>query len=315
MKKKIKYVIKTRGQIIKQRLLLYTLILIILALMILLCFKTFKQVEALSNIEEEEPVIVTNEKMTIEKNKNNFDVSEIIKENTITSSKKTLNVDEVDLDYTTEYIENNELPTGTLQVKQEGTDGTQKMIVIKSYNGDEYVGEERIQGEIIAQATNKIVEIGTGEGINNYSPKKGDSIYATPDSVKVRKAASRKAEEICEMKKDEKATIVEVINNNWLKIQYSTNIGFADAACFTNINPFGTTETIFEEGVEYSKEELLASLSFDMDLTKPSGLTLSQFQKVLSGNPEDKQNVIASNAEYFYYAEKQYGINGIYLAS
>lgn len=52
-----------------------------------------------------------------------------------------------------------------------------------------------------------------------------------------------------------------------------------------------------------------------MDLTKPSGLTLAQFQKVLSGNSADKQGVLASNAEFFYYAERQYGINGIYLAS
>ena len=52
-----------------------------------------------------------------------------------------------------------------------------------------------------------------------------------------------------------------------------------------------------------------------MDLTKPSGLTLAQFQKVLSGNSADKKGVLASNAEFFYYAERQYGINGIYLAS
>ena len=52
-----------------------------------------------------------------------------------------------------------------------------------------------------------------------------------------------------------------------------------------------------------------------MDLSKPSGLSLAQFQKVLSGNGSDTQNVLANNAEYFYYAERQYGINGIYLAA
>lgn len=116
------------------------------------------------------------------------------------------------------------------------------------------------------------------------------------------------------MGKDEKATIMEVINNNWLKIQFSTFIGYADSKCFTNINPHGTNQN-FTEGVEYTKEALLASLDFNMDLTKPSGFTLDQFKKVLSGNSGDTQNVLANNAEYFYYAEKQYGINGVYLAS
>ena len=52
-----------------------------------------------------------------------------------------------------------------------------------------------------------------------------------------------------------------------------------------------------------------------MDLTLPSGLTVEQFQKVLSGNSGDTQGVLASNAEYFYYAERQYGVNGIFLAA
>ena len=251
----------------------------------------------------------------MEENKNKINVTELIKENTDEVNKKTLSVDEVDLDYTTEYIENADLPTGTIRVQQEGTDGTQTMIIVKSYKGNEYIGEERIPGKITANSINKVVEIGTGEGVNNYTPKAGDSIWSTPEKVKLREAPSRKSSEVYTMGKDEKATIMEVVNSNWLKVQYATVIGYADSACFTNINPNGTTNQNFESGVEYSKEELLASLDFNMDLTKPSGLTLAQFQKVLSGNSADKQGVLATNAEFFYYAERQYGINGIYLAS
>ncbi len=313
--KKVKYVIRTRGQIIKQRIIVYTVIIAILTIMSFLCVRTYKQVESFSAPVEVKEEAKTNEQMKIQKNRNIIDIQEILEENTGTPTKKTLDVDEVDLDFTTEYVENSELPTGTIQVKQEGVDGLQKMVIIRNYEGNEYTSEERINGEVLQEATNKIVEIGIGEGVNNYTPKKGDSIYATPEKVKIREAASRKSSEISEMSKDEKAVIMDVVNNNWLKIQYSNIIGYADSACFTNINPNGDPQQYFEEGVEYSKDVLLASLNFDMDLTKPSGLTLSQFQKVLSGNPQDTQNVIASNAEYFYYAEKQYGINGIYLAS
>ena len=312
--RKIKYVVKTREQVVKQRIIIYFIIAIILILTSILSVKSCKKVEATTALKQTEEV-KTNEKVSMEENKNKIDVKEILKKNTSDVTKKTLSVDEVDLDYTTEYIDNADLPTGTIRVKQEGTDGKQKMIIIKEYKGDEYVGEERIQGEITANSINKIVEIGIGEGTNNYIPKAGDSIWATPEKVKIREAPSKKANEIYTIAKDQKATIMEVVNNNWLKIQYATVIGYVDSACFTNINPNGTTAQNFSAGVEYSREELLASLDFNMDLTKPSGLSLAQFQKVLSGNSGDKNNVLASNAEYFYYAERQYGINGIYLAS
>jgi beta-N-acetylglucosaminidase len=51
-----------------------------------------------------------------------------------------------------------------------------------------------------------------------------------------------------------------------------------------------------------------------MDLTQPSGLSLEQFKEVLTDS-KDTNNVFANNAEYFYYAEQQYGINGIFLAA
>lgn len=312
--RKIKYIVKTREEVIRTRIIIYVAITVILSVTTFFCFKTFKKTNAASITIEH--ISKTNEKITMEENKNKIDIEEIIKENTSAINKKTLNVDEVDLDYKTEYIQNPDLPTGTIQVTQEGIDGKQMMVIVKSYEGNEFVGEERIQGEVTQEAINKIVQIGVGEGVNNYTPKEGDSVYATPEIVKIRESASRKSSEICEIKKNEKAVIMKVVNNNWIKIQYSTYIGFADSSCFTNINPNGPTPSQnFTDGIEYSKEELLASLDFNMDLTKPSGLTLEQFKKVLSGDSNDKQNVLASNAEYFYYAEKQYGINGIYLAS
>lgn len=313
--RKAKYIVKTRNQIIARRILVYTILLVILLVAFIMCMKSFKKVEAISQVEHKTETQKTNEKVAMEENKNIINVRELIKKNTEYTYKKTLDVDEVDLDFTTEYMENQELPTGTIRVTQEGVDGTQMMIIVKTYKGNEYIGEERIQGQVTANAINKVVEIGTGEGVNNYIPKRGDSIWATPEYVKIREAPSRKASELYTMGQNDKAVIMEVVNNNWLKIQHSNVIGYVDSACFTNINPNGPTSYEFTAGIEYSKEELLASVDFNMDLSKPSGLSLAQFQKILSGNTGDTQSVLASNAEFFYYAERQYGINGVYLAS
>ena len=313
--RKQKYIVKSKGEILQKKIIVYIVILFALTIAFVLCIRSFKNVKAIYVADEKKEIVVENQKVAMEENRDIIDVREIIRENTNEITKKTLDLDEVDLDYTTEYIENSELPSGTIRVTQEGIDGTQKMIVIKAYKGNEFVSEERIPGEVTASAINKVVEIGTGEGVNNYNPKSGDSVWATPEHVKIREAPSKKASELFSMNQNDKAVIMEVVNNNWLKIQHSNVIGFVDRACFTNINPNGYTPTNYVEGIEYSKEELLAGLDFNMDLTKPSGLSLNQFKKVLSGNSGDTKNVLASNAEFFYYAERQYGINGIYLAS
>ena len=63
-----------------------------------------------------------------------------------------------------------------------------------------------------------------------------------------------------------------------------------------------------------SKETLIAKLSKDMNLNQPSGLTLDQFKKILTDN-QDKKKVMINNAEYFYYIESQYNINGVFVAA
>ena len=66
---------------------------------------------------------------------------------------------------------------------------------------------------------------------------------------------------------------------------------------------------------EYSKQELLNKVSKNMALNKPSGLTLEQFKKMFEGESKDKNGVFAENAEYFYYVEKVYGVNGVCVAA
>ena len=70
-----------------------------------------------------------------------------------------------------------------------------------------------------------------------------------------------------------------------------------------------------ENITQCSKEELLATLSKNMPLNKPSGLTLEQFKKLFENESKDKKDIFKGNAEYFYYVERAYGINGVFVAA
>lgn len=67
--------------------------------------------------------------------------------------------------------------------------------------------------------------------------------------------------------------------------------------------------------IESSKTELVKTLSKNMPLNKPSGLTLEQFKKLFENEAKDKNGVFKENAEYFYYVEQAYGINGVFVAA
>lgn len=62
------------------------------------------------------------------------------------------------------------------------------------------------------------------------------------------------------------------------------------------------------------QQSTITNLDFDMALNKPSGFTLEEFKKVLTDS-KDVNNIFKDNAEYFYYIEEEYGINGIFVAA
>lgn len=60
--------------------------------------------------------------------------------------------------------------------------------------------------------------------------------------------------------------------------------------------------------------KISGNLDFNMALNKPSGFTLDQFTKALTDS-KDKNKIFEKNAKYFYYVEKQYNINGMFVAA
>lgn len=279
----------------------------VLAITALFCFFLLKS--------PTEEAVSSSVYVNLKKNKNPLSLDDILRENTSEEIVQEMVIEEIDLEYNTEYRNNSNLPRGTIQVVQEGRDGRQNAIIIKKYKDDELISEELVSENLIKASVNRIVEIGTGSGVNNYKPKVGDKVFVTSNLLAVRLEPDKDSEKVCTLKKDDEIKISK-IDGEYLYIISNEQNGYVPADCVTNINP-KISYIDMNEGTKNStsKSVLVANLSFDMNLGKPSGLSLEQFKKVLENQSGDTNNVFKENAEYFYYAEKQYGINGVFLAA
>lgn len=242
-------------------------------------------------------------------------LDKIIEENL--AGKEEYSAQEVELEYITKYNNNPQLPKGTIQVVQEGREGKQEVVIKKTYNeNNEVISEEQVSSKITKAAINKIVSVGTGNYKNNYTAKVGDTIYVTSDRLSVMLEPNESSTKVATLNQNNEMKIAE-ISGDWYKITSNDITGYVKKEATTNLNPnekyeenTGTTSS----GESKGRQELLSTLSFDMKLNKPSGLSLEQFKKVLTDS-KDKNNIFSQNAEYFYYIEKQYNINGIFVAA
>ena len=156
-----------------------------------------------------------------------------------------------------------------------------------------------------------------GAGTNNYELTEGDTVYNTSSALAVMQEADSNSEKLATLSKGTSVVVQKIYDNGWSYILSDTQNGYVLSECLSNINP--NDIPVYEENTEneseYTKAELLATLSFNMDLSKPSGFSLEQFRNVLQNNSSDVNNIFTENADYFYYAEQEYELNGIFLAA
>ena len=243
---------------------------------------------------------------------NTIDIDDIIAKNLNESGKEELETEVVELEYETEYQNNDKLPKGMVKVLQQGQDGKQELIIKKEYKGDEEISNEQIGRKILTPCVNKIVEVGTAAYYDKRKIKSGDTVYSTPYTLALREENKKDAEVIITIKQDSKLKIIKK-SNSWYYVQYDSYYGWVEEDCVTYINK--NTNNYNNNNTKHSKAELLSKLNKNMNLMQPSGLTLEQFKKVLSNDSQDKNKVFEKNAEYFYYIEQQYGINGVFVAA
>ena len=97
------------------------------------------------------------------RNQNPIDITQIIEKNRNIDIREEMVYEEMDLEYTTQYVDNEDLPSGTIHVSQIGMTGAQDVITIKKYKGEELISEQIVASNIQKPSVNKIVEIGTGK--------------------------------------------------------------------------------------------------------------------------------------------------------
>lgn len=212
--------------------------------------------------------------------------------------------EEVELEYITEYKNNNELPKETIQVTQEGRTGIQQITKKVKYTENGETQEEIINTITTKAAVNKIVEIGTSNLKISSKVTKGSKVYVTSDRANVMKESDTQSDKITTISKNTELTVRE-INDDWYQVYIEGQYGWIKSENVTSINP---------NPIYQAENNVITKCDFNMELNKPSGLSLEQFQKVLTDS-KDVNKIFSENAEYFYYIEKQYNINGIFVAA
>lgn len=257
-------------------------------------------------------VIAAEEEKKLEISKaEEIDIYNIIDKNLGNENLEQISKREEVLEYITQYRINKEIPKGVSYVVQEGREGIQEIVTktIFDDNGN-ILHEEIIKVNVLKASFNKIVEIGEADYTSNYKVKKGDTVYVTSDVLGFMLQPDEESKKMTTLVQNDEVKILE-INKNWYKVSFNNREGWIKSECTNYINP--NKDYNYQDNGK-TKQQLISTLKFDMDINKPSGLTLEQFKKILSDG-KDKNNIFENNAKYFYYIEKQYNINGVFVAA
>lgn len=232
------------------------------------------------------------------------DIEEIINKNQGEKNNEQIVTEEVDLEYITEYKNNPEIPKGAMQVAQEGRIGLQQITKKITHDENGEIKEEQLNSIITKAPVNKIVEIGTSDSKYVFKISKGSEVYVTSDRANIMRESNSQSEKITTIPKDTEMKVLD-IDGEWYRVYINNQYGWVKSENVANIN----YSTKYQE-----QNNKIEKCTYNMALNKPSGLSLEQFKKVLN-DPNDVNNVFSENAEYFYYIEKQYNINGLFVAS
>lgn len=286
------------GKIIIKFSIMWFFIAIIIIALIISFFKN--RIFATNTANKEEKTIVA-----FEENQKSIDVIEVMLENT-NSDKKMVN-EQRDVQFETQYEDNPNLPRDEEQVKQEGKIGKIQVTALQEYKDDQMINEEIIDSKTLEEVVTKIIYKGTSDFLKKYSVHIDDQMYLL-EAEDLKEEAKDDSNTICNVPRYLNVKIKEA-GEEWIKVAYNGKEGYLKT---TNITSEAVTPMIKEKN---RIATLKNNLNVDMDLSVPSGLTLSDFKTVLSNNLSDKNKIFEQSAEYFYKAEQKYKVNGIFLAS
>ena len=286
------------GKIIIKFSLMWFFVAIIIIALVISFFKN--RIFATNTANKETETVVA-----FEENQKSVDVVQVMLENT-NSDKKMIN-EQRDVQFETQYEDNPNLPRDEEQVKQEGKIGKVQVTALQEYKDNQMINEEIIDSKTLEEVVTKIVYKGTSDFLKKYSVHIDDQMYLL-EAEDLKEEAKDDSNTICNVPRYLNVKIKEA-GEDWIKVSYNGKEGYLKT---TNITSEAVTPMIKEKN---RIATLKNNLNIDMDLSVPSGLTLSDFKTVLSNNLSDKNKIFEQSAEYFYKAEQKYKINGIFLAS
>ena len=298
----------------KSKLWVYILLTIIaIAIVIAIIFGIYLTKNISYASESQGKTVAVEIPITPQDKSKKINIEEIVENNTKVQKVEVLEEQEIDVEFTTQYIENNSLAKGKMQVLQEGVDGKQNAVLKNVYEGDELISSVQISSRITKASVDKIVQVGTAAFSSNYVPVVGDELKATSITLAIRLNPDENADKVITINKGDKV-VLKAKQGDWYYVSYDNYLGWAKSDSLEYVDPNGTGDGD-ENNVQYTKEQLSQNLGFSMLLNKPSGLTLDQFKQIFENDSNDVNNVFKDNAEYFYYVEQQYNINGIFVAA
>ena len=240
-----------------------------------------------------------------EKNNNSINILKVIVESN-DKNKKIIN-EEREIAFETVYEENPNLPKDEEQIKQEGVNGKIKVTALQEFKNEKMINEDVIESTVVQGAITNIIYRGTSEFLRDYGIHIGDTMYLM-EIADLKEQDSLESNTILTIKRYLKVTVEEV-RGEWTKVKYLENEGYIENSKLTSES---VTPMITEKNRIATLKE---NLKFEMELNKPSGLTLSDYKTIFSELPSDKNNIFSQNVETFYNIEQKYKINGIFVAA
>ena len=240
-----------------------------------------------------------------ELNRHRINIQSIISENSNMNRVKEQVVEERDVEFETTYNNNPTLPKSEEIVTQEGVLGKDRVEAVKTYENGEFVEEILLNRTMITEPTPKVIELGTSEFLAKHKVHLKDTMYFTK-ATSIRQEADASSSVVADVKQSLDVKLLELPSEDWAKVSFDSIEGYVPTA---NLTSATSTPNIVEKN---RIQRILLKVNIDMELNKPSGLTLNDYKKIFTGLSNDTNKIFENNYQAFYNVEKKYNINGKY---
>ena len=243
-----------------------------------------------------------------ELNRHRLNMQNIISENAGMDRVKEQVTEDRDVEFETNYNDNPTLPKGEEVINQKGVLGKDRVTVVKTYENGTFVEETILAKETLTEPTPKIIDRGTSEFLAKHKVHIGDTMYLV-NSDTLKDSPEDTANVVADVKKSLDVKLLELPSEEWCKVSFDGVEGYIKTS---NLTSAYTTPNIVEKN---RIQRILLKVNIGMELNRTSGLTLNDYKTIFTGLPNDTNKIFQNNYQAFYNADKQYNINGIFLAS